>query len=225
MIQLAVFDIAGTTLHDESNVALVLQAALQSEGVSVSLPEVNEVMGYAKPYAIRYLLQQHEHEGYTDKRFIAQLHDRFVTAMKEHYATSKDVREKAGVSAVFHTLREKGIKVALDTGFDREITNVIMERVGWLEQGLVDAVATSDEVAFGRPYPYMIYKIMEDLHIRSIESVAKTGDTISDLEEGTNAGCKYVVGVTSGAYTKEELEKGPHTHLIASLEELLPILL
>jgi len=223
-IELVVFDIAGTTLHDESNVAKVLQQTIQLAGVSVTVEEVNEVMGYAKPYAIRYLLQQKQDSRYSDQVFITQLHDRFVEDMKTYYATHPAVREKEGVSAVFAALKAKGIKVALDTGFDRAITNVILERVGWQQQGLIDAVATSDQVPFGRPYPYMIYNIMEELEIRSIQSVAKAGDTISDLEEGTNAGCRYVIGVTTGAYTREELEKGPHTHLVATLDELLSIL-
>ena len=222
-IELVVFDIAGTTLHDESNVAKVLQQTIQLAGVSVTVEEVNEVMGYAKPYAIRYLLQQKGDSRYSDQAFISQLHDRFVEDMKAYYATHPAVREKEGVSAVFAALKAKGIKVALDTGFDRAITNVILERVGWQQQGLIDAVATSDQVPFGRPYPYMIYNIMEELEIRSIQSVAKAGDTISDLEEGTNAGCRYVIGVTTGAYTREELEKGPHTHLVANLDELLSI--
>lgn len=222
-IQLAVFDIAGTTLHDESNVALVLQQTILLAGVEVTLYEVNEVMGYAKPYAIRYLLQQKGDPRFSDEAYITELHTKFVSDMKTHYATNASVREKEGVSAVFAALRQKGIKVALDTGFDRDITNVILERTGWQQQGLIDAVVTSDEVPFGRPYPYMIYHIMEELEIRSILSVAKIGDTTSDLEEGTNAGCRYVVGVTTGAYTREELEKGPHTHLVASLDELLSI--
>ncbi|SJZ99725.1 phosphonatase-like hydrolase [Chitinophaga eiseniae] len=223
-IKLAVFDIAGTTLHDEANVAKVLQQAIQLAGVYVSLEEVNEVMGYAKPYAIRYLLQQKNDPRYADDSFIGGLHTRFVEDMKAHYANDGSVREKQGVSAVFAALRQKGIKVALDTGFDRDITNVILQRTGWQQQGLVDAVATSDEVPYGRPYPYMIYRIMETLEVRSIGEVMKVGDTISDLEEGTNAGCRYVVGVTTGAYSREELEKGPHTHLVASLDELLSIL-
>ncbi|PSL50191.1 phosphonatase-like hydrolase [Chitinophaga niastensis] len=223
-IALAVFDIAGTTLHDESNVALVLQQTIQLAGVAVTLEEVNEVMGYAKPYAIRYLLQQKKDSRYSEDAFIQELHTRFVADMKAHYANHPTVREKEGVSAVFAALKAKGIKVALDTGFDRAITNVIVERVGWQQKGLIDAVVTSDEVPHGRPYPYMIYRIMEELEIRSIQSVAKIGDTTSDLEEGTNAGCRYVIGVTTGAYSREDLEKGPHTHLVASLDELLSIL-
>jgi len=224
-IQLAVFDIAGTTLHDESNVGLVLQQViLERAGLPVTLPEVNEVMGYAKPWAIRYLLQQHQDARYQDDAFINALHDQFVAQMSAHYREHSTVREKTGVGNVLRALKQRGVKVALDTGFDRAITNVILGRVGWQRDGIIDAVVTSDEVPQGRPYPYMIYRAMEQLGIRSIREVAKIGDTISDLEEGTNAGCPYVIGVTTGAYTKDALEKGPHTHLVASLDEILEII-
>src|SRR5258708_158594 len=49
------------------------------------------------------------------------------------------------------------------------------------------------------------------------------GAAPADLLEGTAAGCGFVVGVTSGAHTAGELEAHPHTHLISSLRELLPI--
>ncbi|UCJ07694.1 HAD hydrolase-like protein [Chitinophaga pendula] len=221
--QLAVFDIAGTTLHDESNVGLVLRKTLVDAGVEVSLEEVNEVMGYAKPFAITHLLSIKKDPRAEEPASIDTLHTRFVQDMITHYKTNENVREKSGTSDVFRALKQKGIKIALDTGFDRAITEVILQRVGWTEQGLVDIVVTSDEVPHGRPYPYMIYRAMEQLGIRSIQDVMKIGDTISDLEEGTNAGCKYVIGVTTGAYSRPELEKGPHTHLVAHLNEVLTL--
>ncbi|KAA2240497.1 HAD hydrolase-like protein [Chitinophaga agrisoli] len=224
-IQLAVFDIAGTTLHDESNVGLVLQQVIREQaGLPVTLPEVNEVMGYAKPYAIRYLLQQYQDSRHQDAAFVNAVHSQFVQQMSAHYEQHSSVREKTGVGNVLQALKQRGVKVALDTGFDRAITNIILRRVGWSQQGIIDAVVTSDEVPRGRPYPYMIYRAMEQLGIRSIRQVAKIGDTISDLEEGANAGCPFVIGVTTGAYTKDALEKGPHTHLVAHLDEILEII-
>lgn len=224
-IQLAVFDIAGTTLHDESNVGLVLQQVIQEHaGVAVSLPEVNEVMGYAKPWAIKHLLQQQRDARHNEPEFINTLHRHFVQGMSDHYQHNANVREKDGAGAVLSALKQRGMKIALDTGFDRVITDIILKRVGWLNKGVVDAVITSDQVAQGRPYPYMIYRAMEHLGIRSIQQVAKIGDTISDLEEGTNAGCPYVIGITTGAYSKAALQQGPHTHLVDSLEEILNII-
>jgi phosphoglycolate phosphatase-like HAD superfamily hydrolase len=69
----------------------------------------------------------------------------------------------------------------------------------------------------------MIFKAMKDLNIISANEVAKVGDTISDLKEGYGAKCKYVIGITTGAYTRAELEKEPHTHLVDDLLQVVDI--
>jgi phosphoglycolate phosphatase-like HAD superfamily hydrolase len=57
------------------------------------------------------------------------------------------------------------------------------------------------------------------------KEVAKVGDTPSDLEEGTSAGCGLVIGVTNGTHRREQLAAYPHTHLIGSLKELPALVL
>jgi phosphoglycolate phosphatase-like HAD superfamily hydrolase len=41
-----------------------------------------------------------------------------------------------------------------------------------------------------------------------------------DIEEGRNAGCGIVVGVTTGAYTRDQLEAYHPDHIIDGLQEL-----
>ena len=43
---------------------------------------------------------------------------------------------------------------------------------------------------------------------------------VLDMQAGHNAGARHVVGVLSGAHKKDQLEKEPHTHLIASVADL-----
>jgi len=50
--------------------------------------------------------------------------------------------------------------------------------------------------------------------------VAKVGDTGSDMQEGKSAGCGWVIGITSGAFRREELQSENPTHLIDSIPEL-----
>src|SRR6185295_18952812 len=47
--------------------------------------------------------------------------------------------------------------------------------------------------------------------------VAAVGDTPLDLQAASNAGVRGVIGVYSGAATKERLEREPHTHILASI--------
>jgi histidinol phosphatase-like enzyme len=70
----------------------------------------------------------------------------------------------------------------------------------------------------------MIERSMKEFGITDSRLVAKVGDTPSDLMEGRNAHCGYVIGVTWGAYTREELTKENYTHLVDDLVEILPII-
>lgn len=221
-IQLVIFDMAGTTVHDEDFVNLCLQAAMKSEGISVSRDEVNDVMGMPKPVAIRILMEKKmEAHEVTDEKNEA-LYQIFLQKMLEFYQTSEQVREIDGATQVFEQLRNAGIKVALDTGFSRVIADTIIEKLGW--KAMLDTSVTSDEVPNGRPHPDLGLRAMELLGITDAKTVVKVGDTPSDLGEGTAIGCQYVIGVTSGASTKEELEAHPHTHILGSIREIPALL-
>ena len=224
-ILLAVFDMAGTTIHDENSVAKAFQSALNKHGYpSVTLQEANEKMGYAKPQAIRELLEIHEPEpAKITEYLIEEIHSAFVSGMLDFYATDPSIRPVADAEEVFAALKEMGIKVALDTGFSRDITDIILKRVGWSDGRLVDATAASDEVPQGRPFPYMIQKIMSELKIDDPQSVIKIGDTEVDIHEGHNAGCLMSIGITSGVFTEEELIPHRPTHLAKTLTEVLEI--
>jgi len=224
-IQLVVFDIAGTTLYDNDFVNIAFRNAMQSSGYEVTQREVNDVMGLKKPQAIRMMLEKRMPAENITEQMIDDIHHVFLKNMIDFYKNDPDIREIEGASNVFRILKENGIKVALDTGFSRDITQTIIDRIGWERDGLIDASVCSDEVPAGRPHPYMIEKIMQQLGINDVKAIAKVGDTPSDLEEGNNTGTRFVIGVTSGAYTKEELLQYPHTHIVNSVNDILEIVL
>ncbi len=70
----------------------------------------------------------------------------------------------------------------------------------------------------------MIRKLMAELGVVDPRSVAEVGNTRADLEEGTNAGCGRVIGVTDGTPSREQLAMFPHTDLIRSVADLPPLL-
>ena len=86
--------------------------------------------------------------------------------------------------------------------------------------GVIDAVVTVDEVAAGRPAPYLIFRSMERTGVRRVDRVLVAGDTAADLEAGTNAGAAAVVGVETGGLTIEQLATHPHTHLLPTVANL-----
>jgi len=221
--ELIVFDLAGTTVKDDHDVHRALQKALAKFGVVISIEDANTVMGLPKPVAIKTLLGNHNNHREISEDLVYEIHNFFVDEMIHFYQEDPSVCEKEGVTETFRKLKESKLKVAIDTGFDRQITDSILQRLGWKDQNLIDASVTSDEVPRGRPYPDLIFKAMELTHVTDSKCVAKVGDTASDLLEGNSAGCGWVIGVTTGAYSRTELEKEKHTHLIENVHEVLDI--
>lgn len=221
-IKLIVFDMAGTTVEDDRNVAQTLVNAMGFFGYAATLEDANAVMGYPKPVAIRALIRKHALSPLDEELMTAAIHEQFVLEMIDFYEKAS-IQEKEGASETFSILKQKGIKVAIDTGFSRDIADTIFKRLGWEKETHFDVSITSDEVANGRPHPDMIYKAMELLHIDSASDVAKVGDTVSDLQEGSAAGCRYVIGITTGAYSAQELRKEQHTHLVERLRDVIDI--
>lgn len=215
MIELVVFDIAGTTVHDGDAVNASFRAALAAHGVSADPAVIDRVMGYHKPEAIRVILETVGRPAAPAD--VDPVHADFVERMKRYYATDPAVREITGAAAAFARLRAAGVKVALDTGFGRAITDVLLKRLGWDAPGVLDATVCSDEVERGRPHPDMIRALMARLGVTDPGAVAKVGDTAVDMDEGTAAGCALVIGVTTGAYTREQLAARPHTHVVPSV--------
>jgi phosphonatase-like hydrolase len=222
MIELVVFDMAGTTVQDNDAVRIAFRGALHQYGIQANEERITTVMGLPKPEAIRLLLLEASREA--PDGLVDTIHADFVQRMKDYYAHDPEVGEIPGTSAVFTQLKQSGIKCALNTGFSRDIVEVLLNRLGWKIPETIDATVTSDEVPRGRPFPDMIKYLMKLLKIDDAKKVAKVGDTWADLEEGTNAGCGMIIGVTSGSYTQDKLTERPHTHIIHSVKELPSLL-
>ncbi|BAU53809.1 HAD hydrolase-like protein [Mucilaginibacter gotjawali] len=224
-IKLVVFDIAGTTVKDDHNVSKAFQAALKKYQYDVPLERINPLMGYEKNEAITQMLQLHE----TDKEKITgslvdAIHREFVKQMIHFYQFEPGIAPLPNVEETFAELHRMGIKIGINTGFSRDIADTIVERLQWIEKGLIDEVIGSDEVELGRPHPFMIRKIMKDCAITDPLEVMKVGDTEVDVREGQNAGCHYVIGVTTGIFTREELEIYNPTHIIDDIAQVIGII-
>jgi len=222
-IRLVVFDMAGTTVEDNNNVHDALIKGFETYSYPITLADANSVMGIPKPVAIRQLLEEKFKIKENTGELVTKIHTVFLQYMIDFYKTDPSVKAKKNAEVTFAALKEKGIKVCLDTGFSRDITDTILERLNWKGTGVIDHSITSDEVNNGRPYPDMILKAMKDLNIIDADEVAKVGDTASDMQEGMAAKCKYVIGITTGAFTRAELEKEAHTHLINDLLKVVDI--
>ncbi|HEX2077458.1 MAG TPA: phosphonatase-like hydrolase [Longimicrobium sp.] len=217
-VELVVMDMAGTTVQDRGEVPAAFRAALAAHGVSLADDEIAQVRGASKREVIRRLLAQHRPDA---PRLEADaVYERFRGDLAARYRYG--ARAVAGAEDAMRWLRGRGIRVALNTGFGREITELLLNALGWGGE-MVDAVVCGDDVREGRPAPYLIFRAMEAAGATSVHRVMNVGDTELDLRAGWNAGMAWNVGVLSGAHPRERLERAPHTHLIDSVAAL-PVL-
>ncbi len=223
-IRLAVFDVAGTTVLDGDAVVDSMQTALEQTRVQVARTEIVAVMGLPKPQAITRLLgKQGRLKGGALHARAAQVHTDFLAEVKARYREGPGVTPADGALDVFAALRRAGVAVALDTGFSRDVLDVLLQRLGWREGDPIDVTVASDEGARGRPFPDLIRIVMARTQVLSPRAVAKIGDTPADLSQGLAASCGLVVGVTYGTHTRHQLER-PGVHLIDRLTDVLPLI-
>ena len=221
---LVVFDMAGTTVYDNGNVGAAFQAAFKAHGLEIPQNKIKLVMGYRKSDAIRMLLSENgKVNGSIDEK-IRTIHETFEESMVQFYESDDTLHSMPDAEETFEFLNGREVKVALNTGFTRRITNVITQRLGWNNHPFIDCIITSDEVPEGRPHPFMIYSIMKQVGVEDPSNVVKVGDTEVDILEGRNASCGLVIGVTTGAYTKEALQQYSPDHILDSLATLRNLL-
>jgi len=212
-IELVIFDMAGTTVRDDNQVPEAFTAALAEHGLSVTPGQIHQLRGASKRQAIAALLPP----GTDLTARTGAVYETFRTQLARRFEGT--AREVPGASSVFAQLRERGLKVALNTGFDRDTTRMLMRALSW-EETMVDAIACGDEVAQGRPAPDLILRCMALAGIADARRIANLGDTILDLRAGHAAGVGLNIGVLSGAHERGMLAAEPHTHLIASVADL-----
>ncbi|WP_128547372.1 HAD family hydrolase [Larkinella soli] len=230
LIQLVIFDMAGTTVRDRKEVEGCFAEAARQTGLIVSGERITAVQGWAKRFVFETLWT--EQLGAGDPSIPERVDHSYAVfrdILENHYRT-QSVEPTEGCLDTFRLLREQGIAIALTTGFYRKVTNIILERLGWnaglddqyrgTPESLIQLSVASDEVAQGRPAPDLIFRVMETLGISDPQAVVNLGDTPSDLESGRRAGVRLSLGITNGTHTADQLRPYDSDGLIGSLREL-----
>jgi len=211
--ELVVSDFAGTAMKEEGAVLVAYRLALSSFDIPFTEDDLAARRGASKR-AVFQELAARTYGGDRLDQVAVQALATFEDALQQEYATGP-VREIDGAGEAIAALRQAGIKVALTSGFDRGVVDLLVRRLGWAD--LWDRVYASNDAPAGRPAPYLIYRAMMDLGIHDVGKVAVVGDTPLDLQAASNARAGWVVGVLSGAHGLETLGATPHTHLLPSI--------
>lgn len=200
-IRLVVFDWAGTTIDFGCMAPTgAFVGAFAAHGVAVTLAEARGPMGLHKKQHLREMLKTAavgakwaaaHGRAWTEAdvdALYAVVTPAQVAAIEPHGAPIP------GALDAVAAIRAKGLKIGGTTGYFREAA----ERCYAVAAGhgfRTDFNACADDVPAGRPAPWMLFRVMEALGVYPPAAVLKVGDTVTDIEEGRNAGA-WSVGVT-----------------------------
>jgi phosphonoacetaldehyde hydrolase len=114
-------------------------------------------------------------------------------------------------------IRSMSMKIGSTTGYNNEMMAILTSAAS--KQGYTaDSVVCATDVPAGRPAPWMAFKNAENLGIYPMQAIVKIGDTISDIEEGVNAGM-WSVGVVLSSNEMGLLQKEIDTMDKTELEQ------
>jgi phosphonatase-like hydrolase len=222
MVKMVVFDMAGTTVDENNVVYKTLQKAINEKGYHLTLDEVlKEGAGKEKLQAVKSILA--EYLQINDNELASEIYISFLAQLGKAYATM-EIFPQDNALELFHQLKKRDILVILNTGYNMETAEMLIKKLGWKKGIDFDGLVTATDVQNNRPQPDMILLAMKQFHVSEGGEVVKVGDSIIDIEEGEQAGCKMNIGITTGAHTREQLQTANPDHIIDNLVELLPLL-
>lgn len=196
-----ILDLAGTTI-DFGSLAPVdaIREGFTKRGIDVTVDEARGPMGMAKRAHLKALLSVGRVRGKWIAKYGSEPSETDIDVLYEEFipAQLRILRQHskliAGVGETLSRIRANGLKIATCTGYNREMTDVVLEELRG--QGFSpDAEIAATDVSAGRPAPWMAFVLAERLGIYPMWKLVKIGDTRVDVEEGQNAGM-WTVAVT-----------------------------
>lgn len=201
-LQGLVLDWAGTVVDHGSLAPVgVFVEVFRREGVAVTLDEARGPMGVHKRDHIAIVAAlPRVTQAWADRHGAAptdaDIDRMYAHATEAQMACLPDFADPIpGVVDAIAAFRRDGLRIGGTTGYNRQMLDVLAPHAA--AKGYQPDVAfTADEVASGRPAPFLCWKVIETLGGTAAHRWVKAGDTPVDIEAGLNAGL-WTVGVAA----------------------------
>lgn len=203
-LKAAIFDWAGTTVDYGCMAPAGAFADLfKRHGVEATVAQARGPMGMHKRDHIATMLALPELAAQWEAKHgkphtdadVEALFQEFIPLQLEvlpQYATIIP-----GIVETARDLRARGLKIGGTTGYNTEMMGICMEAAKKAGYEPDTSVAVT-EVPAGRPAPWMAVKAAMQLGAYPPEACVKIGDTVTDVQEGLNAGMWSVAVVKTG---------------------------
>src|ERR1700760_3292046 len=210
MIKAAIFDIDGTLIDSVEGHAQAWAAAFSEYGFNVELAAVRRQIGKGPDQLLPTLLKPDQVE-----RAGEAIDGRQGELFKTRHLSG--VTAFPGVRDLFERLRDDGVKRVLGSSgkpADVEQAEAIADITG-----LVDAVATSEDVDRSKPSPDIVEAALKFIAPAAAAQCVFIGDTPWDAEAAGRAGV-IALGLSNPVFTDDELVAAGCQRVFKSIPDL-----
>jgi HAD superfamily hydrolase (TIGR01509 family) len=204
------FDLDGTLLDSNYHHVSAWSEALLEEGIVIPRWKIHRRVGMRGKSMLKELLREIPQRSGVDLDRLERNHDKKFRKVVAH------VEPLPGANQLLRHLSQQAIRVAIATTGGRHPTSLMLQRLK-LPAGI--PVLTGDDVQRAKPSPDVFAAAAQRLNI-AINDCIVVGDSVWDL---LAAGRKSAlgVGVLSGGYGREELERAGAFRVYSDPADLL----
>jgi HAD superfamily hydrolase (TIGR01509 family) len=206
------FDLDGTLVDSVYQHVLAWHEALGEAGIALSIWRIHRKIGMSGGLFANALLRE-TGVAITDE-LVERLQRRHAEAYARH---APGIRPLPGAQELLRHLSEAGVPWAIATSSRMESAKPTLARLG-VDPDRVPVV-TRDQVRYAKPDPDLFLAAAERLGAEIRDAVV-VGDSIWDLLAARRAGA-LGVGVLSGGYGQEELERAGAYRVYEDPQDLL----
>jgi len=204
--ELIIFDMDGTLVNSSITIANAInyvrrQLGFEPMDTALILSKVNDHTINPAQFFYHAPKFAHDHERWFSE-YYTRNHD-------------KELVLYDGIRELLDDLKHAGYKLAVATNAYRRSTIESLSHLGIYVY--FDAIACYDDVYKGKPYPDMLFKLLEELHV-SKEASLFIGDGPRDEQAAKRAGIDYIM--VDWGFTEHESGKQV-VHSVEALKQML----
>lgn len=214
-IRLIVFDLDGTLVASLEGISFSMNRVLKQHGYPLlSLEDTRLFVGDG--------LKKVVERSVPEKERTSEIIDVLYRELREIYSTgyAHQLKLYPGISQTLDALVKRGIKIAINTNKNQDISEKIVQDL--LFHWPILKVVGSKTNLPKKPNPQGLASIMKELQVAP-EDTLYVGDTSIDLETAKNAGVRCI-SVLYGFRRKNELIPYHPTYMIEDPTELIALL-
>ena len=179
-INMIVFDISSSLVNDRQIIHNSLFNTIKLIRPNIQKNEILKLHNYSKNQVIDYHV---DIEKMDSPEIVKQnLYSEFNYFLKKEYIHNHNVSlTNDNIPELFISLRDKGIKVALNSYYPTSIQDMIINRFDLIDK--VDDFISPDQVVYKKKNSDLIYTLLNRNNIRNPLNVIKVGDNIFNMSK------------------------------------------